>query len=116
LRIEHYGLIGDMQAAALVGRDGAVDWLCLPPGSVLRPGLRVAVHMSEKPLAGFSVDRFYRRGDVAGLTGLVAMLSELFATGPAGLAHRRADTGRHAVPIGVSTGAKPPGAEQTSWL
>lgn len=39
--IESYGLIGDLRTAALVGRDGSIDWFC--PGRFDTPSLFAAI-------------------------------------------------------------------------
>ncbi len=68
MRIEDYALIGDCQTAALVGRDGSIDWLCFPrfdSGACFAALLGNADHgrwriAPEQPV--LSVRRRYRDG------------------------------------------------------
>ncbi len=64
--IADYGLLADCNSAALVSRDGSIDWLCLPRydsdavlARILDPH---AGHWSIRPTAGFTSTRRYLDG------------------------------------------------------
>ena len=63
--IEDYGLIGDGETAALIGRDGSIDWLCWPrfdSDACFASLLGTAEHGSWKiaPLAPVHSERHYQ--------------------------------------------------------
>src|SRR5438874_9867621 len=64
--IAEYGLLADCNSAALVARDGSIDWLCLPRydsesvfGRILDPA---AGHWSIRPAGAFTSQRRYLPG------------------------------------------------------
>jgi GH15 family glucan-1,4-alpha-glucosidase len=66
LPIGEYGLIADCNSAALVSRDGSIDWLCMPrydsPGVFSRMLDPAAGHWSIRPAGAFAVERRYVPG------------------------------------------------------
>src|SRR5262245_2689862 len=66
--IADYGLLSDCNTAALVARDGSVDWLCLPRfdgpavfASLLDPD---AGHWTIRPVGDYTVERRYSDGSL----------------------------------------------------
>jgi GH15 family glucan-1,4-alpha-glucosidase len=64
--VADYGLMADCNSAALVSRDGSIDWLCVPRydspsifSRILDPD---AGHWSIRPVGSFSVERRYVPG------------------------------------------------------
>ena len=66
LPIASYALLSDCNSAALVGIDGAIDWLCLPrfdsPAVFSRLLGMDAGHWSIRPAGQFRAERRYRPG------------------------------------------------------
>jgi GH15 family glucan-1,4-alpha-glucosidase len=64
--IAEYGLLADCNSAALVSRDGSIDWLCLPrydsPAIFTRLLDPDAGHWSIRPAAVYDVERRYVPG------------------------------------------------------
>jgi GH15 family glucan-1,4-alpha-glucosidase len=76
LPISDYALLSDCRSAALVSRDGSVDWLCFPRfdspavfARILDPG---GGHFSIRPVAAFQASRAYASETMALETTFVA--------------------------------------------
>src|ERR1044072_8165255 len=93
--IADYGLLADCNSAALVSRDGSIDWLCLPRYDSDAIFARIlgddAGHWSVRPAGDYSVERRYVPGTLViettytTVTGQVRVRDAMaFASGQSG--------------------------------
>jgi GH15 family glucan-1,4-alpha-glucosidase len=97
LPIEHYALLSDCQGSALVGRDGSIDWACLPrfdsPAVFARLLGGSAGHWRIAPSHNASVQRAYLadtmvlRTEFETATGSIALIDTM-VFGPGEREHR----------------------------
>ncbi|MGI4946493.1 MAG: glycoside hydrolase family 15 protein [Janthinobacterium lividum] len=109
--IEHYALIGDCTTAALVGRDGSVDWLCWPRFdsaacfAALLGGPEHGRFKLAPADAACSVKRSYRAGSLVLETvfdcegGQVALIDFMVPEEPCGTLVRIVEARRGVVPM-----------------
>ncbi len=99
--IADYALLSDCRSAALVGRDGSVDWWCVPrfdgPAVFARLLDGAAGHLAVRPVEPATTTRRYRDGTMVLDTtfdspGGTVVLTDALATGPGDRGH---DLGRN---------------------
>src|SRR6266540_2780817 len=95
--IADYALLSDCHSAALVSREGSVDWLCFPrfdsPSVFARMLDEAAGHWSIRPAAGHEVSRRYLGNSLVlettfrTVTGAL-VLTDALAVGPGNTGHQ----------------------------
>jgi GH15 family glucan-1,4-alpha-glucosidase len=104
--ISDYGIVGDLRTAALIGRDGSLDWLCLPRfdspsvfaaildahrGGYFKIAPCAEIVRSDQlyhPRTNILVTRFLADGAVVELTDFMPVQTSRSANGPSWLVRR----------------------------
>ena len=96
LPIEDYALVGDRRSGALIGRNGSVDWLCLPRFDSAACFAGAARHRRARPLAALPGRRVRRAPPLR--RGLGGARDDVHDRDRRGHAHRRDAARRRARP------------------
>jgi GH15 family glucan-1,4-alpha-glucosidase len=128
LRIEDYAIIGDCQTAALVGRDGSIDWLCIPrfDSAACFTALLGTIEHGRWLIAPASpvraVRRRYREGTLILETefetdeGAITLVDCMPIGGPSTTVVRLVEGRRGAVPVRTEFVLRPDFGSRVPWV